>query len=327
MSDNGFEKLNEIMRAYRGTNVLFAAYELGVLDKISSHSIEFDNLARDLNLSEKGLGRLLSALCAMGIIIKKEKSYTISAGYGKFLDPESASYIGGLIKHEIHLQKRWMQLSESVISGLPVKKRDEPVKPEDTVRFINAMANIGQRTAPIMLDRIHFNGNEHLLDLGGGPGKYMEKFCERYPDIQVTLFDQTETVSAAQDSLSKRKYFKNMHFIRGDFFKDSLGKDYDVIFSSNVIHVFGPKEIQTIFNKCYQALKPSGRLLIKDIFLNEEYTGPEFATLFSMHMLLSTENGKCYSEKEMITLMEESQFSYCQTVDLTESSMIIEGIK
>ena len=148
MPSNGFDQLNEIMRAYRETNVLFAAYELGILDNISSHSIEFDDLTRDLNLSEKGLGRLLSALCAMGIIIQKDNSYTIAARYGKFLDPESASYIGGLIKHEIHLQKRWMQLSESVKSGLPVKKLDEPVKPEDTGKTID-----NKKPIPVVSDQ------------------------------------------------------------------------------------------------------------------------------------------------------------------------------
>jgi ubiquinone/menaquinone biosynthesis C-methylase UbiE len=327
MPINGFEQLNEIMRAYRETNVLFAAYQLGVLDMISNQTIHLEELVHDLNLSKKGLMRLLSALCVMGIIIKTDKNYTMSNDYKKYLDPDSVNYIGGLINHEIHLQKRWMQLSDSVKSGLPVKKTDKLLEPEDTIRFIKAMANIGQRSAPIMLDKIHFRGNEHILDLGGGPGKYMESFCERYPDMQVTLFDQSETVSAAKNLLSTHIKFENMHFIEGNFFEDHFGKNYDVIFSSNVIHIFGPKELQMIFNKCYDALKPSGRLLLKDFFLNKEYTGPEFSSFFSIHMLLSTENGKCYSKEEIISLLEKSNFSYGQTIDLTESSKVIEGIK
>jgi hypothetical protein len=44
-------------------------------------------------------------------------------------------------------------------------------------------------------------------------------------------------------------------------------------------------------------------------------------------MLLSTENGKCYSKEEIISVLEKSNFSYRQTIDLTESSKVIEGIK
>jgi ubiquinone/menaquinone biosynthesis C-methylase UbiE len=327
MPNIGFEQLDEIIKAYRKTNVLFSAYQLGVLDKLSNHTSDLHNLAIDLDLSEKGLTRLLSALCAMGVIIKTTNCYTISADYKKYLDPESANYIGDLIKHEIHLQSRWMQLSESVKTGIPVKKMNKPMMPQDTIRFINAMANIGQRSAPIMLDKIKFSGDEHILDVGGGPGKYIEKFCDRYPQIQVTLFDQPDTVAAAKKVLSRHQRFKNMHFISGDFFDDSLGKDYDVIFISNVIHIFGPEELRIIFNKCNKALKLSGRILIKDYFSNKDYTGPEFSSLFSIHMLLSTDNGRCYSEEELISLLVESHFSFSQIVNLTESSKVIEGIK
>jgi cyclopropane fatty-acyl-phospholipid synthase-like methyltransferase len=225
------------------------------------------------------------------------------------------------------LNKRWIQLSASIKSGKPVKKTDEQTNPEDTQRFIKAMANIGQRNAPIMLEKIHFSGNERILDLGGGPGKYIEKFCDKYPEMQVALFDQPETIRKAQSALSKHRCYKNINFISGDFLEDSLGKDYDVIFSSNVIHIFGPKEVKIIFDKCYQALKSGGRLLIKDFFLNNENTGPEFTTLFSLHMLLSTNGGRCYSEGEMISLLENSNFVHGRTTKLTESSVVIEGIK
>ena len=198
MMQNGFEQLSEILRSYRRSSVLFAAHELGVLNKISEESIDISTLVRALGLSKKGLERLLSALCALGIIKKDKNTYSISSEYKNYLDPRSTDFLGSLIDHEIHLHHRWTRLSEGVKSGLPVKKSKEPAKKADTQRFIKAMANIGQRTAPILLEQINFNGNEHLLDLGGGPGKYIEKFCTKYPDMQVTLFDQSETIKAAK---------------------------------------------------------------------------------------------------------------------------------
>jgi ubiquinone/menaquinone biosynthesis C-methylase UbiE len=327
MSKRGFEQINEILRAYRKSEVLFVAHELGVLDKISQQPTDSEKLVKSLGLSKNGLERLLSALCATGIVIKEREHYSLSVDYQPYLNPDSTDYIGGLINHEIHLHKRWNRLSDSVKSGKPVKKSDEPSRPEDTERFIEAMSVIGKRTAPILMKKIAFKGNEKLLDLGGGPGKYIELFCESYPDMQVTIFDQADTIRAAQSNLSNHPSFKNMQFITGDILTDNLDENYNVIFSSNFIHIFGPADVQMIFDKCYRALKPGGRLLIKDFFLNEDLTGPEFSTLFSLHMLLSTEGGKCYSENEMIALMEKSNFSYGQSVNLTESSTVIEGIK
>ena len=327
MSDTGFEHLSELLRAYRKSNVLFTAFELGVFEKLSSHPRDINTIAKELRISKKGIQRLLSALCAMGIIKKFDKNYSISEDYQKYLDPLLPENIHGLINHEIHLYHRWKHLTECIESGLPIKKITDPSKPEDTARFINAMSNIGQRTAPILLNKVRFKGTEKLLDLGGGPGKYIEKFSEKYPDMQLTLFDQSETIRIAKDFLSDHKHSNNMTFIKGDLLENDFGNGYDVIFSSNVIHIFGPEEVRTIFDKSYQALNPGGRLLIKDFFLNDDYTGPEFASLFSLHMLLSTENGKCYSENDMISLMEKSGFIYKQSINLTGSSVVIEGIK
>lgn len=327
MSQNGFEKLNEVMRRYRSSMVFLAAYELGVLDKLGCRSLTIANLKEELEISEKGLTRLLSSLCAMGIAIEDNKNYKLSTEYEKYLNPQSIHYIGGLINHEIHLQKRWAQLSESVKSGNPIKKSEQSPNHMNTNRFIQAMANLGQRTAPLLIEKLNFSGNEHLLDLGGGPGKYLEKFCEAYPKMQITLFDQNDTILAAKSYLEGTRYYKNMKFIGGDFLQNDIGEDYDIIFSSNVIHIFGPEDLQAIFNKCYNALKTGGRLLIKDFFLNDDHKGPEFTTLFSLHMLLSTDEGGCYSEKEMISLMESAHFSYKKTLNLTESSRVIEAIK
>jgi ubiquinone/menaquinone biosynthesis C-methylase UbiE len=327
MLSDSFEELTDLLRAYRKSHVLFAAHELGVLDFINNKSVSCDTIAKELEISNDGLKRLLSALCAMGIVKKENENYSISEDYVPYLDSLSPDYIGDLINHEIHLNKRWTRLSESIKTGKPVKKWDEPTNPADAQRFIKAMANMGHRNAPILLENIRFNGNEHLLDLGGGPGKYIEQFCERYPDMRLSVFDQPETIKAARSVLSTQKCYKNITFISGDFLDDFIGKDYDIIFSSNVIHIFSPKEVKIIFDKCYQALKSGGRFLIKDFFLNDDYTGPEFTTLFSLHMLLSTNGGKCYSEKEMISLMKNSNFTHGKSTILTESSMVIEGIK
>jgi ubiquinone/menaquinone biosynthesis C-methylase UbiE len=327
MPEDSFDQLSKFFRAYRKSHAIFTAYELGVFDRISKSPVEINVMVKELGLSKKGLTRLLSVLCALGIIEKESSVYTLSADYESLLNPNSPNHIGGLIDHEIHLNKRWGKLSESVKSGEPVKKVEVQTNSKDTQRFITAMAAIGQRSAPILLEHVGLRGTEHLLDLGGGPGIYAEKFLDEYPDLQITLFDQPETIKVAQSVLSNHTSFRNIEFISGNFQNDPIGENYDIIFSSNVIHIFGSESLKSLFDKCHQALKPGGRLLIKDFFLNDDYTGPEFTSLFSLHMLMSTEDGKCYSDSEMISLLEESNFSHSRSIKITENSKVIEGIK
>ena len=322
-----FEYISQIMRAHRKSSVLFAAFELGIMKKIAKQYKSAQKISDELHLSVEGLKRLLSVLCVLEIVKKNQDMYCLADEYKDMFESDSEEYIGDLIRHEIHLQKRWLQLSLSVQSGLPIKKTDEIQSVEDRRRFINAMANIGERTAPIILDKIQFRGDENILDLGGGPGRYIRELCEKFPGIQVTLFEKPETVKAAKQMLKKLPVYQRMHFIAGDFFKDELGKGYDVILISNVVHIYGFKEIDLILNKCYQALGTSGRILIKDYFLDEDKTGPEYATIFSLHMFLSTDHGRCYSESEFYKLLKKTGFKKGKKTILTGSSLILEGIK
>jgi ubiquinone/menaquinone biosynthesis C-methylase UbiE len=313
------------MRGHRRSNVLFSAFELGILDKLNYHSYTTKELAKALDLSEDGLERMMDALRSLGIIDKQGDENSLNKRFGHFFNKESRVYIGNLIEHEIHLQLRWFKLSQSVRSGKPAKKKKQTKA--DKTRFINAMANIGEIMAPVVLDNLALKGDERILDLGGGPGKYMQAFCEKYAQTQVTLLDQPESIAFAQKYLSDHSAYDRMHFIAGDFFEQDFGANFDVIFLSNVIHIYGPEEILRILKKCYQALNYGGRLIIKDNFFYENQDGPEFTALFSLHMLLSTETGRCYKPNQLYQMMTQVKFKPGETLALTDSSLILEGFK
>ena len=325
--NNAFRHINELIRAHRDSNVLFAAFELGVLEHVSGKFRSVKELSAELKIAEDGLSRLITALCALGLVWEHKKKFSLADPYDRFLDPKSPEYIGGLIKHEIHFQKRWLSLPKSVKTGQPVKKLKQRRNRMETHRFIKAMAAIGHRSAPQVLERIPFKGDEHLLDLGGGPGKYMEAFCQNYPKMELTLFDQPETIQLVKKNFASHKFCQRMHFISGDLLNDKYGKAYDVIFVSNVIHIFGQDELYKIFLKCHQALKPSGRLLIKDYFLTNGGSGTKFTTLFSLHMLLSSANGRCYTEQQLSKILEKAKFKRGKTIAITEDSIVLEGIR
>jgi hypothetical protein len=288
----GIEFLEEIMRSYRLSHVIFAAFEIGLFKSLTKRKKTISDLAEELQVSSRGLEMLMPALVALSILKREGNFYNVVKKFKAQLDPDSVDYIGGLINHEIHLSKRWPYLAESIRSGKPVKKSEMDNDSDRTRRFIRAMENIGQRSASIFIEKVPFRGDEQVLDLGGGPGKYLMKLCESYPGIQITLFDQPETIKMAQTHLATHPDYNRMRFIAGDIFNNTWGKIYDVILVSNVIHIFGEEEIQSLFLKCNHSMQKNGRLLIKDMIMNSNHNGPLFTTVFALHMLLSTETGK-----------------------------------
>ena len=68
-------------------------------------------------------------------------------------------------------------------------------------------------------------------------------------------------------------------------------------------------------------------ILIKDFIITDETRQLPFTHLFALHMLLSTETGRCYSDQEVETFYNKSGFRMAEKYHLTETSLVIEGIK
>jgi len=120
-----FEKLNEMLRAYRTSNILFSAFELKIFELFSDGKLSFDQIRPKTKCSPRGLKMLLDALVALGLIRFQKNNYELRSEYSDYLNSRSKKYIGGMLSHEMHLSKRWQNLTKSVRSSKPAKKKNE----------------------------------------------------------------------------------------------------------------------------------------------------------------------------------------------------------
>jgi 2-polyprenyl-3-methyl-5-hydroxy-6-metoxy-1,4-benzoquinol methylase len=324
---NSFNQLNEYIRAYRISQAIFSAYEIGLFDILDRSPQTLNDLIQNLNVSHRGLRPLLGVMISLDIISVHNDMYQISPDFAPYVAPSSGQYIGNLIAHEIHLSKRWQKLTRGIQSGKPEKKETEEQDESDVSRFIRAMSSVGRRSAQLFLKKVPFEDHEHVLDLGGGPGEYQKLLCEKYAGITVTLFDQADTIQAAREAHKNHPAGKRMKYKSGDFLKDELGGPYQSIILSNIVHIYDDEILFSLLQNCFKSLKKDGRVLIKDFILTEETEKKSFTHLFALHMLLSTESGKCYRYEELTEIMKKAGFTTGRSYQITETSLVVEGVK
>jgi hypothetical protein len=80
-------------------------------------------------------------------------------------------------------------------------------------------------------------------------------------------------------------------------FRDSVPPGCQAILLSNVLHDWDIPECQSLPNRCADALPEGGRLLIHDVYLNDELDGPLAVSLYSANLFALTE-GRAYSAAE-----------------------------
>lgn len=303
-----FDEFRSAVTAYRLPRVLIAAIELDLFTAIGTGPWTIPDLARELKVSERGLAILCRNLAMAGLLKKQGETYRNSRLGATALNAQHPVYRGDYLRLITSHWTDWGRLLESVKTGLPLD-HDKPDEPDYRRRFTWAMHHRTLETAPKIAAQIDLHGVRTLLDLGGGPGTYAMAFLAKNPMVRATVCDRPAALDVAKEIASTHKAGARLSYLPLDLLTEAIPGSYDVIWYSNVLHIYAPKDNQTLLRRALAALNPGGRLLIQDAFLHDRKgLFPEEASLFAVSMLLFTERGNTYSAAETRAWLTEAGF-------------------
>jgi SAM-dependent methyltransferase len=324
-----FSELSRLASGHVDARIVQAAVELAIFDALSGDAKNFQTVAAALSLDPRATELLLNALAALKLLEKKGELFSLAPGAAKYLVRSSPHYLGGMILFDAALWHCWNGLSDAVRTGRPARPanmyQDDPV---ETEIFINAMDSLvkARGDAEIIARLIDWERVTNLLDIGSGPATYPIELCRRFPELRATIFDLPATLHITQRYVREARMEDKIRFIAGDYRKDPIPGDYDIIFLSNVIHGEGDDKNRSLMTKLYSNLERGGKIIVKDHILDEIRIEPPVGAIFSLLMLLTTESGRCYSFNEIKSWMEQAGLSQVRQIDLPlplTSSLVI----
>ena len=320
-----FDDFRNAITAYRLPRVLIAAIELDLFTAIGTEAWAIPDLARGMKVSERGLAILCRNLAMAGLLKKQGETYRNSRLSATALNAHHLAYRGDYLRLITSHWADWGRLPESVKSGLPLD-HDEPDESDYRRRFTWAMHHRTLETAPKIAAQIGLREARTLLDLGGGPGTYAMAFLAKNPTLRATVCDRPAALDVANEIASTHKASARLSLMPLDFLVEPIPGTYDIIWCSNVLHIYSPTDNQGLFRRALAALNPGGRLLIQDAFLHDrEGLFPEEASLFAVSMLLFTERGDTYKAAETRTWLTEAGFERIKVLRMKKGTEDWEG--
>ncbi|MDM8542834.1 methyltransferase [Desulfococcaceae bacterium HSG9] len=285
---------------------LHAAVRLDLFTVIGDESLDASEIANRLKADVRSQTMLLNALVAMRLLEKENERYRNTDASTALLCKNAPGYLGYMISHHYHLVKSWHQLDQAVLTGQQVRDSAGTADDDQRESFLMGMFNTAMGNAPKLTAQLKLTGKKRLLDLGGGPGTYAIHFCKNNPELKACVFDRPTTRPFAEKIIKQFDMSSRVSFQDGDFLKDNIQGRYDVVWLSHILHGEGPQNCRNIIDKTVAALEPGGVILIHDFILNSTMDGPLFPALFSLNMLLGTEDGQAYSEKQFTDMLQEA---------------------
>lgn len=313
MSEKSIHEIVDLASAFYGSSVLFAALELGVFKAVADAggSAHLAPLAEEMGVSPRGLGLLLDACAAIGILGKQEDTYFNTEAGKLALVPGGPADLSKAVRYNQDVYPLWGRLSELVRSGNPV----EPPKvhlgddPERTRRFAMSMRGramaIGRGVVP-MLD---FGGCTRLLDLAGGPAAYAELIVRANPGLSCVTVDVPAVSAVARECVAAAGLSDRIECRAGDYHADEYEPEgFDAVTIFGALHQESPAQIRDILGRAARALKKGGRIFVMDMMTDRTHTAPAFSALFAVNMALTTDNGWVFSDEELKTWLVEAGF-------------------
>ena len=342
-------RLQDVSRGYQSSVVLLTACHLGVFDALGDNSraaagpaqapadlaaaLRLDSraavgpartpadLAAALRLDPRALEIVLLALASDGFLEKDGEGFRLGKDYAPYLLSGGAQTQASILRHNYNCLRRWCRLEEVLRTGQPAPREDEG--PEEMRAFICGMADISRLSSAEVADKLDLSPYRRMLDVGGGPGTAAIEFARRNPALRCVVFDLEGPIGIAREEIRKADLADRVETRVGDYFRDDLGEGFDLVYVSNIIHSMGPADTRMLFGKSHRALVPGGTLIIKDFFLEDDRITPNTAALFSVNMLVGTEQGRSYTLTETREMLEEMGFTDFRAIEVATASRLL----
>jgi hypothetical protein len=326
-----FLELSKLAGGFVEARLIQAGVGLDVFEALRA-STDAAGVAAAIRCDPRATEILLDALVAIGLLTKQHSLYSLGESASTYLLKDAPKYLGGMIQFDSSLWNRWGELEKAVKSGKPARAPDMyQSDPEETARFIAAMDSLVQARgdADILAEMLDLTEVRELLDVGSGPATYPISFCRKYPALRATIFDLPATLAVTKRFVDASGVGDRIALVAGDYRSNPIPGTYQLAFLSNIIHAESSEENERLTAKLYRCLDRDGAIIIKDHILDDSRARPSAGALFSLLMLLTTEQGKCYTFNEVKSWLEKAGFQRVHELPLSPplASSLVIGMK
>jgi predicted TPR repeat methyltransferase len=132
---------------------------------------------------------------------------------------------------------------------------------------------MGQQMSKFVSSLPEFPKFERMLDIGGGSGLICIAIISEHPSMRGIVFDLPIVIDVTKKFISEYEMDERIETMQGDYFKDSIGNGYDLIWASMTLN-FAKDQLDPIMKKIFSALNPGGVFINFNDGLTHENTQP-----------------------------------------------------
>jgi len=263
--------LFEIVQGFVSAQALMALVELDIFRRLRGGPMTADDLGRAVGITAARMQVLLQAGAALGLL-KRHRNGSFS------LARKGAALMGvpGLEAMIRHHRAFYADLSDPVALLRDARETElaqfwpyvfgarGTVDPEVAAIYSDLMAQSQQLVAEDTLRQVSLRGVARLMDVGGGSGAFLESVAQKYPKLDMVLFDLPQVTPAATARFERAGLSAQVRLCSGSFREDPLPEGADAISLIRVLYDHSDETVAGLLRAVYRALPSGGRLVVSE---------------------------------------------------------------
>ena len=275
------ERMTDIALSFKKTCALLGAIELALFTHIARGAGTLEELSTALGMDTEKADRLLTVCKAMDLVRESEGRYVNMNDVERYLVKDSKTYFGDYLMYIARRDYADFDNVADHLTAVDDNQRSDKRQyiewmqnPDEARSFTVAGYEASIGLAHKLAKEYDFSRFDRWLDIAGGSGIYAIAACERNPQLQVTVMDQTNVIVIAQEFIAKHGLEARIGTMAGNFLETPFPTDYDVASYITPLQGYIPEEIIPVLRRTQEALTPGGEILIIDYMLEDDKTGP-----------------------------------------------------
>lgn len=328
-------KMRGLMLGFSITRAIAVAAELGIADRLTDGPRTPADLARECEVLEHPLYRMLRALAGEGIFAEDKDGRFALTPMAELLRSDHPRSLRAWVIYLADLPYRsLLDMLHSLKTGESAFRKAFGASvfdylsahPEYGAKLFRAMSSISAARIAGLLESYDFSETTKLVDLGGAHGAMAAAIAKRYPNVRCTCFDLPNAEQGALTTFRESGVADRCDFVGGDFFED-VPAGADAYLLSTVLHDWGSQRCLQILRNCRRRIPDKGRLLLVDFVLSDEKNVPDtYRNFLDLLTLTQTEGGMERTESEFRTLLATAGFNLSRVIPTKAPQWVIEAL-
>ena len=295
----------------------------GILERVQGSGtagMTLEEVAAGVRLPRYGVKLLLESALGIGLLRLVEDRY-LATKLGYFVLRDPMTRVNMDVVHEVCYRGMY-DLDESLRTGTPAGLKSLG----SWKTLYEGLASLPERTRdswlafdhyysdaafPAALPRVFASRPRRLLDVGGNTGKWAVR-CARFdPDVRVTIADLPPQLEMARETVRSHGLEGRIDFLAIDVLDEASAfpPGYDVIWMSQFLDCFSPREITGILRRAGRALGAGGAVHVLELFWDRQ---PNETAAFCLQQIslyfacIANGNSQMYHSADMRRFIGES---------------------